>query len=83
VKVWVRNEDGSRGRFVADSNDVATVEHWNRQRALRRVRELAMDRIRAVRLRVACGTFGRGGGAHRERRPRRDRTRLLYRLIGG
>lgn len=83
MKVWVRNADGTRGRFVADSNDAATVEHWNRQRALRAVRELATDRVRAVRLRVACGTFGKGGGAHREHRARTDRTRLLYRLIGG
>lgn len=83
MKVWVRNPDGSRGRFVADSNDAATVEHWNRQRALRTVRARAMDRVRAVRLRVASGTFGREGGAHRERRARTDRTRLLYRLIAG
>lgn len=83
MKVWARNPDGTRGRFVADSNDAATVEHWNRQQAIRAVRARAMDRVRAVRLRVACGTFGRGGGAHRERRARRDRTRLLYRLIAG
>jgi hypothetical protein len=83
VKVWARNPDGTRGRFVADSDDAATVEHWNRQRTLRHVRALAMDRVRAVRLRVACGTFGREGGAHRERRARSDRARLLYRLIAG
>ena len=68
---------------MADSNDEKTVEHWNTQRALRRVRELAMDRVRATRLRIACGTFGRRGGAHRERRARTNRARLLYRLLGG
>jgi len=83
VKVWTRNPDGTRGRFLADLDDEATVRLWEKQMPLRRVRTLAMDRVRAVRLRVACGTFGRGGGAHRERRARTDRTRLIYRLIGG
>jgi hypothetical protein len=83
VKVWSRNPDGTRGRFIADSDDAATVEHWNRQLALRSIRRRAMDRVRAVRLRVASGTFGREGGAHREYRSRADRARLLYRLIAG
>lgn len=83
MKVWRRNPDGTRGQFVADSNDAATVEHWNRQRALRVIQMRATDRVRAVRLRIARGTFGRGGGVHRECRSRSDRTRLLYRLIAG
>jgi hypothetical protein len=83
VKVWTRNTDGTRGTFLADLDDARTVEHWRRQTALRKVRELATDRVRAVRLRVAFGTFGRGGGAHREHRRRRDQARLLYRLISG
>lgn len=83
MKVWSRNLDGTRGRFIADSDDAASIEYWDRQLALRAVRKRAMSRVRAVRLRVACGTFGREGGAHREYRPRADRARLLYRLIAG
>lgn len=83
MKVWTRNTDGTRGTFLADLDDAKTVEHWRRQATLRKVRELATDRVRAVRLRVAFGTFGRGGGAHREHRRRRDQARLLYRLISG
>lgn len=83
MKVWARNPDGTRGRFIADSDDPATVEHWTRQLALRSIRARAMDRVRAVRLRVACGSFGRGAGVHREHRARHDQTRLLYRLIAG
>lgn len=83
MKVWTRRPDGTRGAFLADLDDAKTAAHWERQTALRTVRERATDRVRAVRLRVACGTFGRGGGAHRERRRRRDQTRLLYRLISG
>ncbi|HET9144122.1 hypothetical protein [Actinophytocola sp.] len=83
MKVFLRNPDGTRGAFLVDLDDEATIKHWERQVPLRRIRALAMDRVRAVRLRIACGTFGRGGGAHRERRHRRDRTRLLYRLISG
>jgi hypothetical protein len=83
VKVWSRNPDGTRGRFLADIDDAATAAHWDRQIALRKVRALAADRVRAVRLRIASGRFGRDGGAHRERRARGDRTRLLYRLITG
>jgi hypothetical protein len=83
MKVFGRNPDGTRGRLLADLDDEVSVRHGQRQLDARAVRERAADRLRAVRLRLAFGTFGRGGGAHRESRRRGDRTRLLYRLISG